>query len=433
MPITAALFVLLVLFSVVKPPPWKNRNANHRIDKVMDRGQELADNVHNDGEWTWTDSGDDVGSILLMAWALGSDEMEGSLPRRFVVAHSVFVFFGILLLWWASCRLLSFYLGTAFSLFIALSPHFRFLAYSTDVYCFTLFSLCAVWLLTTSLTRDHWSTWPKIVLLCLVIAFCSLFRSDAWHVALGIPFFLALMALRRAVTRKMVAKSLVAFLLIVGCYQLPSLFFERTHHVMWHSLHAGLFEFGGVVTDERQVFPYFALEQAGDYEVIHKFDRWFDQAEVFHARQVSPDVEIYSAEYESILKAHFLELVSNSPGNYCVLLLRRLWRVLNVNPWADHDEDSELRPSSFDQVFKVVVLVVLVWGFFVSRSSRFWPALVTGLPVTLSPMLVHSGYIMYNFATAVMILLAFCYSVFVLMERYGDFKPAWWQEHRDLS
>lgn len=413
---TTIIFIFTTLLSLLSPPDYESRNINYRIQATKALGAELAQNIHETGQIKWQDNGDCFGSIFLMGLGYYYEGISSKLPTIFILFHMTFAFIALICLWLFLKDYIGVIVASLVSSLYAWSPHFRHLAFSFDVYTYTAFAVFFFWLLLHYLLQKDIKFLP-ILILTLLISVCSFFRTNSFHVLFGLPLFLAYFYFKKKIVKKQIVYSCIVLLFSFIVTKTPNLFLERTSHVTWHPLHAGLFEFGGIIKEDMTPIPNFAITENDLKNKRFGVNRWDDAIEFSFAKSRKNDIKIYSDEYEDLLKEHFFELIKSEPIGYAQLILMRLLRILNFSPFLDHTKDSLMLPKFVDYVFSTLSLLIILYAFYLSSGRVFWIILVASSSTILSPLLVHSGYIMYNYPTIVTFTFALVYSIFVIYKK----------------
>ena len=167
--------------------------------------------------------------------------------------------------------------------------------------------------------------------------------------------------------------------------------------MFWHALHCGLAEFGGYEDSRGEIYPYFVPRDALPPDA-RPVDCWSDQREVRFVQSVDPAIREWTPEYERVMRDDFFRIVRQNPAGTAGLIGRRLWRLMALNPWARHTADSELLPCWTDDLARAIWGVLCVGGLICGLPRRTLLVACGLLPLALPPLLVHSGYIMYNLA-----------------------------------
>ncbi len=399
---TVALVLVVAATHVLLP---SKRNENYRIKHMLPAGWRIARGVGVMRTVREARLGDDPGMALLLGLVLRATPARGAPdaaqpeePLRLYEVLLAVVDAGFLLLLYAALAvLLSRPHAFGLCMIYLLGGNVRFVAFSGDVYMFTVYAATLL-LAAMALVGRPGRLAAALLVPCVVgITVCNLFRSGSALVAFG--FLLLLIwpiglvqasVVRRA--RLRAGACLLGTILAVG---LSHRVFGGTRHVVWHSLHCGLMEFGGFQDRNHRLYPAFVPpgEVPPDARPI---EQWSDHLEFQLARQIDPAVVPCTPQYEAIVRADLVRLCADHPAGVVRLLARRLWRWSCLNPWQKHDAGSLIRDHWTDTVWRLFWAVVWIGGLSVGLPRRAVFLCLAIAPMALPPLLVHSGYLMYN-------------------------------------
>lgn len=419
------IFVVLVILSVVFSPSENDKNVNYRLygnfdmPGINESGYQLSKKLRGE-EFSSKKTGDDQGLKLIMAFAYLIDDVSNFNPQ-YIPAYFHYLNLILLVIFlFASFRIaisiLPPWCGVISFSLLLVSPFFRYLAFSSDVYLYPLFAIFIVFAVLKK-SEDVRLNYFEILLYGLLFSICCYFRSTSFHYILVVLFFILflLVTYRKAAALKL--RGILIFLIVVlFSYYIPIKFSPNSTHSTWHALHAGLFEFGGLVNVENHMaWPNFIPQSELPNGKYTEANRWDDNIQRNMVLKNNPSVIYLSSEYEEILKQSFLSIVTNHTGRYFDLIRKRIWRLLNINPFATLSRDTQFIDSEFDLFFKLLFIYSFLLSFFL---IRIYPLLVKNISVffvslgisSLSALLIHSRYMMYNIS---FIVLAWIFIVFV--------------------
>lgn len=334
----------------------------------------------------------------------GAPSKEGefiNIPAAFPLIIKIILFLGVGFFYFN----LSLWMGRRFSaifmIFIVLNPLFRLIAFNLDVYIFDFYSLGIF--LGIAYGCFHQENRKKILYLIFLIPiylFLTFFRDTGLFYSYLLLLFPLILYKSGTREKFKLLFPILIFLLIYSGNFLINQQFPPKHKGHWHAVYVGLFEFGGREHQEQTYFPDFVPYQTeqGDFKkIIH----WNDIIAVNVVnKELKRTTEMYSDEYNQILKVKSIELFKSFPGEIITLSFKRFWKMININPFLSYSPDSEISESASDQILKVIFLLLLGFGFWRMIKQRQWHLLILLLlfiPSCLGPLSVHSGYVMYNF------------------------------------
>jgi hypothetical protein len=368
--------------------------------------------------------GDDVGPTLLMAatieLAYSAEELAASaaIPRIPRLYFLLLVGVNALMmgaLYFAARSLWGRWVALGLTVIYTLGSNVRFLGFTGDVYLFPWYA--GILMLSAFALFESTARGAALALAATVagIVLCSLFRSGSTLVGIGFllaavrPGWIVEAARARQVRRRAIAcgAALVLLCLVRAAWLPPG-------RVVWHSLHSGLLEFGGHRDADGRIYPYFvpAAEIPAGAEPVA---RWSDNIAFDLATRTRADVRRFSTEYEAIMRQDVMRVVRRYPAGVARLVARRVWRLLIVNPWQQRDRVSGLIPRWFDTPLRLAWLTVVALGFYKGLGTRALVPIAALTPLAVPPLLVHSGYLMYNFPAHLIFYLLIACSLRVLI------------------
>lgn len=368
--------------------------------------------------------GDDQGPNLLMSATIALAYSRQDLARFTAIPHIPRVYFVLLValnafmlgvLYFAARSLWGPGVALGLIAVFTLGSNVRFLAFSWDVYLFPWYAgilMLAAFALFDSPARSA----PVALGACVFgIVLCLLFRNGSSWV--GVGFLLAAVRpqwitdagrLHRVRLRAVVCAAGLVLLCAAKAVWLPQ------SHVLWHSLHSGLLEFGGHRDAGGHIYPYFVspTELPPDAEFI---PRWSDNMAFDLVSRTRPGIVVYSVEYEEIVRQDVVRVLTQYPLGMARLLGRRLWRVLILNPWQHREPDSLLIAEWFDTPLRIAWLALVAAGLYRGLGTRTLIPIMSLTPLLLPSLLVHSGYLMYNFPGHLVFYLLLACSIRALL------------------
>lgn len=364
-------------------------------------------------DYSLAQSQDDLGAYYLLA-ALYSARVAGppTVPESYFFLMSLPYLLTLWLLFYALSRLVSRGFATGFTLLFALSSLGRAFAFAGDVYAFPTLALAASLAWAARLRESTRRWWAASLAIAAALFACALFRSMG-------PFPLATLTLALVFPRTVRVDSprtvrLAAALGIAAYGILCAVGAPPRQHAVWRSVHAGLFENGGWLDPATKIAtPAFAPPPNVPGPL--PFDGWSDEIEETMTHRLDPayrGMGDYRPAHEAYFRDEVLAWARRYPLAIARLGLRRAWNLLRVNPWPETEPSSKILPREpIDTGSRLLLLLVIAGALAagVARKPEFWifaSLLAYGAP----PLLVHSGYLMYNAPAVVALLLlgAYC-------------------------
>jgi hypothetical protein len=350
--------------------------------------------------------GDDQGPNLLMAATIALAYSRQDLTNFTAIPHIPRLYFVLLVglnafmlgvLYFAARSLWGPGVALGLIAVLTLGSNVRFLAFAFDVYLFPWYAGILMLAAFALFESTAWSARLALGACVFGIALCTLFRNGSSWVGVGFLFAAVrpqwitdVRRLHNVRLRAVVCGAGLVLLCAAKAVWLPQ------SHVLWHSLHSGLLEFGGHRDAGGHIYPYFVspakLPPGAEF-----VPRWSDNMAFDLVSRTRPGVVVYSAEYEEIVRQDVLRVLTNYPLGITRLLGRRLWRVLILNPWQARGPDSLLISEWFDTPLRIAWLTLVAAGFYRGVGTRTLLSIMALTPLLLPALLVHSGYLMYNF------------------------------------
>jgi hypothetical protein len=366
---------------------------------------------------------DDLGSAYLLAGLLyvgnSKEEFERKEwhvpPESFFFLMSLPYLFTLLLSFFALDALVSRGFAVVFTLLLAFSRLGGFLAFSGDVYQFSLLAMFIplAWAAALRRAPGRWALWATLAALALFV--CELFRTTGPTV-LAPALAAAVLAPRLRLPTARPSAALLGLLVLALPRALP----PSAKHPFWHALHVGLFEFGGCNSRQTgKAFPYFVRTRRIPPNCF-VVSGWSDEIQDDMLRHLDPTYrgqDDYKESYESFFRDEVLFLVKYEPVGLASLAGRRAWNLLVANPWPTMDDDSRIHfREPRDTILRVVLALLVGAALFFGAWHRAELGLFASLLAFAAPaLLVHSGYLIYNApATTALLLLGLWSARFVL-------------------
>lgn len=414
---TAVAALLLIVAANATLPAERNRNYRDTVNASWNllrsmRGLPSAE--------PRLPPGDDIGPTVLMAATASIAYSRRDLETLDAMPHIPRLYFVMLVVLNAACMAALYAAaralwgrGAAFALIaiFTLGSNIRFLAFSGDVYMFPWYAGVFVLLSFALLGSRSRGALAAACACSIGVILCTVFRNGSMYVGWG--FLLAIVfptALARnvgpEVVRTRAAVCLVMFLAGAAALRLV----VPQSHVVWHSIHTGLMEYGGHVDAAGRIYPYFVPESDIPQNSTVA-TRWSDNYAKDLVSRTRPNVPVYSQEYEDIVRADAMRVISAYPSGVASLVARRLWRFFIVNPWQPTSPVSQLIDRWYDTPLRILWIAVVCIGLMRGLGGCVLVPLAALLPLAVPPLLVHSGYLMYNFPGHLAVYIAVVCSI----------------------
>lgn len=394
---------LLALLSGVFPP--LERNQNFRLSKLNRAAWHIARGEDYARVLTQSYAGYDIGTPLtlavLMKTTMTADELAAGPPSQppalFQMANRILFAAAVAILFAALCRLTTPLVAAAMAVLLLLSPNWRFIAYSDDVYVFPAYAFAATLAGIAIVNSKHRLAWPGILICGAAIGASCMFRSVSILclgsvVAVGLfpGTFLGNVS-RPLVRRRTAALTLVAVVVAIA----PGILARSPGHVFWHPMHCGLGEFGGYEDAQARLYPWFvpASDLPPDATPI---EDWSDDRSFRRVRLIDSNIIKCSPAYESIMRSDYYDNWRRYPVGMVRTYAARLKNVLTLNPAQSHTADSRILRTPADTFALAAFLAMLVIAWRTRLNRRAWLMLAVFSPMLVAPLIAHSGYIMYN-------------------------------------
>ncbi len=429
-----------ILLTVIVSPkyPEKGTVANFRILPSARYGQWHANELlgrPNFGKDKLNEIGwDDIGLGLLATAAflvqpsyLDNDPFNNIPSALPVLLHSIFAMMMLLLYFQLRTYLGQTMAFSVVSLYL-LSSNFRSIALAADIYLFPLYALVFLMLALKCLVSSKKSSWLFLGCSMLGILACEVTRSSSSFVCIGIVLAMLfpgmLLPLRNGTysAKNVRIKGAVALALFLSLYSGYKASFPGAGHPFWHALHAGLMEFGGHIGPDKSVYPSFVPKEEvppGSSYV----DSWSDYIQYDLAYAKDPYVKIATPEYEQIIKEDFQALAAKYPLGLAELVLRRVWRLLNINLWGPSNGSGVVLAMPLQDIHNVLLLLLILIGISVVWRQPSALIVVSSLPLLASPLLVYSGNWFYNIPGQFSLTILCVIGAYTLGNRVLRIKP----------
>lgn len=307
----------------------------------------------------------------------------------YIVIHFIFL---ILLLLWSKKTL-----GTAAALILNLSlsffENFFFIAYSNDVYLFPVYMITVC----LGLISFKHNTFKKVLVLGMVAGILCWFRSSSWIIFVGFCFVYFIYLIFKKQYKDSV-KIGVGLLTAYLFFKLPLVIFNNPYHIFWHSMHAGLYEHGGIKTHDNKFIPLHLIKPEDYKNSVVVFDSWMDAIQSNIVSLHDPKIKIYSKEYESVLKQNYFELLKHDPIENLKFYLARIPKILSFYPYKEHVPSGEINFKPYNQFFGYLFFIIFILFIVNKQISSIYKVTFSFFLASSSipSFLVHPNYIIYN-------------------------------------
>ncbi len=400
----ATAFILLAAIAASFFPP-ADQNPNYRMRHMLKAGWRIARGESAANVLSLAYPGYDVGTPLALAVVMRqtipaetlATGPPGSPPPLYNWLHRAAFAAAVATLFAALMRLTTPFVAIGIAALLLLSPNWRLIAYSSDVYTFPMFALAATLMGVALLNAKPRVAWPGLIACALAVAASALFRNVS-ILCIGLALAVALVPgvlCRDAARAKIRRRALAFFALALLLSKVPGLLLNSSGHVFWHPLHCGLAEFGGHEDAQARLYPWFVPAADLPANAI-PIDDWTDDRSFRRARQIIPDVKTCSAEYDAIMRDDYVDLWRKYPTGLLQTYGIRLANVFTLNPMHAHTTASRIVPSTTDRVLLIGWIATMLAAVLLRAPNRTWFLLVALSPMLIPPIIAHSGYIMYN-------------------------------------
>jgi len=311
-----------------------------------------------------------------------------------------------------------------------LSPQIYQSLFTLDVYLVPFYSFCLFGLVVFSIA--HLSG-RKLVFFSFVGVFgiylCELIRGSSWLTILAlfpiiifsnfsVTFFKA-----KCSSAQLRKRAIFCALLLVLCMGQKKFFLKSAGHPIWHSIHAGLMEFGGYIGKNHRLYPYF-VPKAEVPEGAKERTTWNDYNEYEYAKSLDPKIQIYSAAYGKILGKDYIYFWKAYPVGMLGMHLRRIWNLLDWDIWTWGVDEHGTNPNLFISLFaKMSLLLISFASLLGSRWRDTLMSLALVAPLSLPGLLVFSSGGAYLVPIKVGIILFLFFNIGLFLPRLRKSKP----------
>jgi hypothetical protein len=318
-------------------------------------------------------------------------------------AHLLFLMIGS----WGISRWISPTFSFWFLPLMILTPTMSSLAFSGDVYLYSLYAaFTLIWASSYFEEVKPKRKWPLFVGPFLLVL-CDLFRGGTTTLILYPLIILfapkwsvhLLKKFDPRIVRKNVGIFFALWLLFLG---VQKIFQANYYHPLWHSVHAGLFEFGGYVDEKHfKVYPAFAVGNIDTTNMKYRAD-WSDEIQAIFLWGYTDEYRFYQEykpSWDELFKTEVVRLFTEEPGGVALHFAKRIWRWTVMNPWQEISPDTKTTPSPpIDYTVRIFVLALILLALLSKIPKGFWLLFVCLMPLALPALLVHSGYVTYSYA-----------------------------------
>lgn len=296
------------------------------------------------------------------------------------------------------------FLGKTTTLLLASSlclfENLFYLTYSNDVYFFPIY----VVILSLVFINPSKVDLKYFIITGILVGFFCWFRSTVWLIYLisGMSSlfcyndnsFAFWKKINNPINKKIFTTLFLAFLIM----KIPLLFFNSATHTFWHSLHAGLYEKGGIINERLKFIPKHLIKPDDLTPKAVSFNEWYEKYQIRTAEQINPNLTVFSKEYEEILRKDYLRLIFSNPVENFLFYLRRIPKLLSFYPFKEHSRSGLIENTSHSSISGYLFLVILPLFLFyrkinVQKKILFLAFLFSA---SLPSFLVHPGYLTYN-------------------------------------
>jgi hypothetical protein len=282
------------------------------------------------------------------------------------------------------------------ALLFLLSPNLISVYWGMDVYLFPLYATIVGFYATGELKEERLSR-TKMIICATLVGVCEIFRKKSF--LLFLPF-IAILGLNKKITLKSKAIFLILFLFCTFfTNNFVGLVFKKHGHEVWHSLHAGLYEYGGCVGKQGEAYPYFIFEKndLANKSLVYCQDNWNDNIQYKVAEQ-NGIITLFSKEYNDLLKGQILQILKLYPTEVISLVVMRLFNAFSFVPVKEHSPAGAITEFDLLNLLESILFITifLVWLYKETNKERkyfFSTMLLFTLP---GPLLIHSSHIIYN-------------------------------------
>lgn len=400
----AIAVVLLAAIAASFFPP-ADRNPNYRMRHTLKAGWRIARGESAANVLSRAYPGYDVGTPLALAVVMRltipaetlAAGPPGSAPPLYDWLHRAAFAAAVATLFAALMRLATPFVAIGIAALLLLSPNWRLIAYSSDVYTFPMIALAATLMGVALFNAKSRVAWPGLIACAVAVALASLFRNvSILCICLMLAFAIFPQTFYRTDARQIIRRRALAFfLLALVLAKIPGVFLNSSGHVFWHPLHCGLAEFGGHEDAQARLYPWFvpAADLPTDAVAI---DDWTDDRSFRRARHVIPNIKTCSAEYDAIMREDYFDVWRRYPAGMLQTYAMRLANVVTPNPMHAYTTASRIVPTSADRFLLIGSLALIIAAWRLRVPTRAWIFAIALSPMLIPPIIAHSGYIMYN-------------------------------------
>ncbi len=403
------LFLIALLITFIFRPDAPQMMTNYRLNWMVDQAATNFLNFKKTGaEFTHINPNINIGAhrLYYLYWEFfkfenlaNSTNYFNRVPTGFYHAINCIILLGTSVFYYNLSLWLGRRLASLFTCFLVLTPIFRFIVLNIDIYAFPFYALGAVFGLAYScLYCEGRQRYFLAIPNALFLVFLSFFRDTGLFFSFGLlilPIYILYKDRKFGINA---AYPVILFLSLQVGLKLVESQYPPKDKASWHATYVGLFEFGGRAYKNAVFLPDFVpIDPAmGNY---NKLTGWNDLI-AFETAKAAGEERIYSNNYDRIMKEYALNIMMKYPFEALTLIPKRLWNMATLAPWASYTHDSQIVDTLENDVFKIIFLLVSGIGiYFMIKTNARKEALllVLGLPSCIGPLVVHSGYLMYNF------------------------------------
>lgn len=426
----------MLIFSKILKPPYKNFRWKFSIVAAHEIVLDYYNIPHEK-----TPFYDDPGIRYLIAVSMlifypKEDLTSGVLykvPFIYEVFHKVMFILVFILLFYVLKNIFNKYVAWIVLFIFLISSNIGTIAHYGDIYMFPFYAGVFALAIGSELIFKPRTRWHLIILYSFAMVLCNFFRSSSLF-----PLFLVVLiggfAAKLPINKSIFKIRFGAAMIIVFATVLMSVvrgLVPMSSHSLWHPLHAGLFEFGAHVDRQGNVY----LKKVSSSEMpqeVKFFPKWSDYTQFDIVKLRNPNIKEYGGEHEKILKEEFIKVFKTQPLSFMGLVLKRIFRIANINPWLPIDPFAEVQKHIINPIVSSIVLFLILSLFFTNISLKTWVIFWGLMPLAIPPVLVHSGYVTYNIGSQLPLTIICVVALIKWLDKFlhkRDFgKNAYWAE-----
>jgi len=289
------------------------------------------------------------------------------------------------------------YLGKLETLLLALTlclfENLFYMTYSYDVYFFPIYTimLSIVFLDPTKIRFKY------LLSIAALIGFFCWFRSTVWLIFLGSGMTYLFFNIKNNLKMKNY-KILLALAITILVMKSPLLVFNNITHTFWHSLHAGLYEQGGIINEKLKFIPMHLIKPEDRTPRAATFYSWYEKYQIRTAEQINPNITVFSKEYEAVLKDDYLRIIFSDLKENIFFYLRRIPITFSFHPFKTHTRSGLIENNGIYPIAGYVFIIFFISFLFYKNIPILVKAILSVILITaaMPSLLIHPGYLTYN-------------------------------------